>query len=327
VRRIHESVNEALAVVSRDRGAAVLDLDVAVQHSGYAPERFAALKKRERNLRLHRLTVADRPRDAYAWYRFGDELRAVDAREAMGALETAWRLLLELPRAERARHVYGPEIAALRALLTLDAGDGAAALVAADAGGAEAGWTPNLRYVKALIARRQGDPATALREYEALLRAHGKRTDAPIQPGITSILARLGEAECREAMGDLTGAAAALRAALEADPRGSRAARELARVLTAAGRAKEGREALDDYLKRNPNDGEAWAHSARLALAAGSPEIAVKRYQIAASAFDAPPWVLKELAEVKAMVGDLSGVLSTLERVKEAPRDKRPVQP
>ena len=93
--------------------------------------------------------------------------------------------------------------------------------------------------------------------------------------------------------------------------------------MTAAGRAKEGREALDDYLKRNPNDGEAWAHSARLALAAGSPEIAVKRYQIAASAFDAPSWVLKELAEVKAMVGDLSGVLSTLERVKEAPAGPR----
>lgn len=316
VRRIHESVNESIAVILRETSMRVYDLDVTITHSGYTPERFAALRKRERNLRLHRLTVADAPNDPYAWYRFGDELRAADASEARAALDRAWELLLALPDAERARHVYAAEVAALRAILTLDAGDPTGARAVLERAAPAVVKTPNFRYVRALIARRLQLHREALEELDWLLAFDGKRCDAPVQPGITSILAHFERALALEGLGDRGAAEASLRRALELDPHFGRAARELARLLTDGGRAADARRGLDEYLKRNPNDGDAWALSARLALAAGSPEAAVKRFEVAASAHDAPAWVLAELAECKAMLGDLTGSLAVLDRIE-----------
>jgi tetratricopeptide (TPR) repeat protein len=282
-----------------------------------------SLHKRERNLRLHKLTVEDRPRDAYAWYRFGDELRAVDRGEARAALERSWQLLLGMPPAERKTQVYAPEVPALLALLELDAGTAEGALAIANEGGAVAGWTPNLHYVRALVLERLAEHAGALAEYRWLLSFHGRRTEAPVQPGITGSVARLGCARALEAMEDFAGAEEALRGILALDPKVSRAARELARLLNSQGRAAEARGELDSYLKRAPHDGEAWALSGKLAFEAGSPEAALKRYQIAASAFDAPSWVLRELAVTQAIVGDFAAAVQAMERIPDADERKQ----
>jgi glycosyltransferase involved in cell wall biosynthesis len=317
VRRIHESLNEAISDLARGGEGDVLDLDVRIDHSGYAPERFVSLKKRERNIRLHRLTVDERPDDAYAWYRYGDELRAVDLEQAADALARAWNVFLRLPAAERPRHVYAPEIAALRALLALEAGDTAMARSLADEGAREAGSTPNSRHVRAGVLRTAGDFAGALAEYLWLLDFGQRRSDAPIQPGITTTFAALGAAECLESLGENARAEECYKKALAFDPKCFHAARGLALAIQRRGDAAGGRRALDEYLQRNPNDGEAWSLSAKFALDAGSPEAALKRYQIAASAFDAPDSVLRDCASCQAILGDLKGALKTMSRIRD----------
>ena len=168
--------------------------------------------------------------------------------------------------------------------------------------GAVAGWTPNLHFVRALVLERLADHAGALAEYRWLLDFHGKRTEAPVQPGITGSTARLGCARALEAMGISPGPRRRCAGSSRSIP-AFRGARELARILNVQGRAAEARGVLDAYLKRSPHDGEAWALSGKLAFE-GAPEAALKRFEIAASAFDAPGWVLRELAITKAILGD-----------------------
>ncbi len=320
VRRIHESVNESLVAVARRRGLAVLDLDAGIAHHGYRPDRFAALRKRERNLRLHRLTVQDRPGDAYAWYRFGDELRAVDDRRAEEALRTSWRLLEEKSSAERRSHPWGPDVAAVLAFLRLRDGDAAGAEAVAMRGSETLGTTPNLLWVRACARKQQERFEEAEADFAALRALDGRTGEAPVQPGITGPLALLGLADCREARGDLAGAEHALREALALDERSSAAVVSLARVVARSGRAEEARSLLDAHLTQAPKDGVAWAWSGKLALEAGAPAVAAKRLAIAASAPDAPEWVLCDLAMALALSGDLGEARRAAGRVKAPER-------
>lgn len=315
VRRIHESVHEALFELNRQTGRTTADLAVDILHSGYRPEVFTSKNKRERNLQLHERTVADRPDDAYAWYRFGDELRAVDNDRAALALETAWRLLMQMPRSRRVQHVYAGEVATLLGFLQLQGGAPERALSILARGIQELGTTPNLVYVRALCHTKLKMFPEALADYEYLYSIRGKRFDAPVQPGITDAIAMMGAADCLMALSNPVAAELKYQMALQFQPASSRAQLGLARARVAAGKSEEAREGLDSYLKTNPKDGAAWALSGSLALDGGSPEAAVQRLRIAASAAGAPEGVYGELAVALAAGGNVAEAAAVMQNV------------
>jgi len=300
-RRIHESVNRPLVALARRRGETIEELPVVVAHSGYRPERFAALRKRERNLRLHRLTVAERPSDAYAWYRYGDELRALDRAGARAALERSLAILEATPKAERGEHVYGGEVAALLAFVLSEEGAVDEALAMTERGLASLPVTPNLLYARACMLERAGRTAEAFRAFEELRSLRVEDFETPAQSGLVPVLAPLGAGRALEALGDLDRAADRFADALREQPKLAVAALARARVLARRGRAAEARRTLDDYLRLVPNDGAAWAASGRLALEAGALDVAAKRLAIAASAKDAPEDVKADLARARGV--------------------------
>jgi glycosyltransferase involved in cell wall biosynthesis/predicted negative regulator of RcsB-dependent stress response len=301
VRRIHESVNEALVAWNARTGQRTLDLDVRIRHFGYVPDRFQQLKKRERNLRLHRLTVDDDPRDPYSWYRYGDELRAVDPKAAVEPLHKAWKLLEQMPESARRAHVYAPEVAVVLAWLEVQGGDARTALEILQKGERQLGVTPNGLYVRALAQLQLKHSAEALSDFEALRKLDGKRFEAPVQPGITGITACLGAADACLQSGDTAAAERWLREALSLQPDHSRATMQLARIYHSTGRKAQARQALDQYIQKRPHDGAAWALSGEFAFDAGAFDAACKRLSIAAGAPDAPEWVAAKLAQARKL--------------------------
>ncbi|MBI3818747.1 MAG: glycosyltransferase [Planctomycetes bacterium] len=325
VRRLHESVNDAIYEYNKKNGTRTASLAAEIHHHGYVPERFVSLKKRERNLRLHELTVRERPGDAYAWYRYGDELRAVDRAAAMDALRKAWDLFMAMPADLRSVQLYAAEIPVVIGWMTLDAGDAAGALKCLIDALPITGATPNFIYVRALAFQKLGRHRESLADFLQLLSLDGQKFWAPVQPGITSIIARIGAAECYEKLGDDASAAQCLRAALLLDPKCGRAAFALAWILHRGGEPALARRELDVYLQNNPRDGAAWALSGKFALEAGAAELAVKRLSIAGAAADAPDSVHADLAFAHAMAGNYESAVAAFGKIRD-PRARESLQ-
>lgn len=320
VRRLHESVNEAIFEYNKKHATSTFSIPVEILHSGYLPDRFVSLDKRRRNIQLHELTVAERPGDAYAWYRYGDELRALDPKKSVPVLEHAWKLLLEMPRAKRDVQVYAPEVPVVLAYLQLEKGDAAGALARLESAERHVIPTPNFIYVRAIANIKLQKWRDALECYLQLRQIDGQRFIAPVQPGITGSIACRGMAECYENLGDLAAAARALEESLTLDPppgqTHGRATIALAQIYQKSGDVLKGRQLLDAYLLKNPADGPAWVLSGRMALESGAPAAAAKRFGVAASASDAPEAVLVELAVAQAMSGDFDSASATFVKIK-----------
>lgn len=320
VRRIHESVGEAVVAYARKHGLGTEHICGPAYHSGYEPTRFQSLGKRERNLRLHQKTIEDRPNDAYAWYRYGDELRAVDAQRSEEALDRAWSEYAAMDPQRRSDHVYGPEIVTLRAFLQLKKREVDRALETLEEGERIAGASPNFVYVRAIALSEAKRFEEALACFVTLRGLEGEHFETPMQPRITTSIACAGAGSCCEQLGRLEESERWLRQAIELDPEHVHSTRLLARVLGRLGRALEGERVLVDWLKRHPKDAEAWAIAGKLALQRGASREAVQRLSIALCAPDAPDWAHEELSMAQAAQGNFAGALSAAEKVKSADR-------
>ncbi|MFN0206394.1 MAG: glycosyltransferase [Planctomycetota bacterium] len=302
IRRIHESVNESIVAWNRKMQQKTFDLDVTIAHFGYIPSRFEQLGKRARNLHLHELAVADDPADAYAWYRFGDELRAVDKKKAAEVLRHAWKLLANMPVPARRMHLYAPEVAVILAYLALEDGNAEAAKDILKKGDADFGRTPNGIYVEALANAKLQNWSGALANFETLRKLDGKRFEAPVQAGITNILACLGAAGACERLANDSESERWLCEAIQIDPNNSQAAIALAKLYHRTGKREQARRELDLYIQRKPGDGAAWVLSGEFAMAEGAFSAAEKRFAVAASAPNAPDWVREKLSEVRKLI-------------------------
>lgn len=316
IRRLHESVNEAIAQYHIQHGTRTLFCDAKIEHSGYTPSRFESLQKRERNLKLHKLTVEERPGDAYAWYRYGDELRAVDKAKAAEALERSWSLLLQMPAADRMAQVYGAEVPVVLAFLMLEKGDAAGARELLLEASGRVKCTPNFIYGRALANLQLERWQEALEDFKTLRSLDGERILAPIQPGITNIIACVRSAQCYEKLGDLAAAKLHHSEALAIDPTCQTSALALAQLLQKNGEGDEARRVLDRYIQHCPKDAKAWALSGTLALEAGAPRLAVKRLGVAATAPGTPEAVWIDLALAHALAGDLESAMATVAKIE-----------
>jgi len=111
---IHEEVGEAVALYLSRSGLARLDLVHPLAHLGYARERATRKNKRERDVRILRSVLAQKPRDLYARYKLLEQARFWSdlALWKEAASETAAVLSKEPPDALACAH-FGGELAVL----------------------------------------------------------------------------------------------------------------------------------------------------------------------------------------------------------------------
>jgi len=202
--RIHEQVLPSLLVAAGQLGLRLATSDLVVLHDGYVEERMRERGKNERNDRLFQLQLADAPDDVYSLYKYGDALRRMPGRRAQAreVLERAWHALREQPPHLPGQLPYASEIAALLALeCACDDDFARAKAILAQAFRAYMP-TPNLHYVAAGIAARDGREREAIEHYRACLAYEGQVMVVPVQEGITSYVSLTGMAQCYLRLGD-----------------------------------------------------------------------------------------------------------------------------
>jgi tetratricopeptide (TPR) repeat protein len=239
--------------------------------------------KNERNLRLFERQVRAYPDHAYSWYKYGDFLRRFPTRrdDAIAALDRARELIAKMDPKDARDLSFGAEVFALLALDADKRKDYAAALRLLEAGRDRFDETPNMLHVLGHVLARSGDHRGSLRAYARLRQADRRLHAIPPEPGITGPYAyfAMGRAlvhlgfpkaamRCLDESVKLDGAAL--------DPRSLRARLRLDRGDLDG--------AIADYrtaLEHHPNDLATHTRLAHVSFAAGDAQSAAREFELA----------------------------------------------
>lgn len=170
--RVHEDVSDDVAAFLGARGLAMRHLPGGVDHLGYARAVASARHKKERDLRLLRLALADDPRDLYCRFKLLELARFWDDRALWEAeVEAARRAFEAAPAITLADRAWAGECAALIAQSLPWSPREALAWLESQASRAPAGPAWHLRHGALLEACDRLDEAE--RAYETCLRLTG----------------------------------------------------------------------------------------------------------------------------------------------------------
>lgn len=254
--RVHEQILPALRAV----GADVRWSGVSVRHVGYVDPAVRA-RKRERDVRLLRLELAEHPDDPFALFNLGAVLH--EAGDHAGALPVLERsLALSHPQDSIVRKLY-----ALVAQCHARLGAAARAVGVCEAGRGHYPDDAELLFLEAGWRREAGDPVAAERLYRRLVGGREGPHFASVDTALRGHKGRHNLALAVLAQGRVTEADELLRQAVGEEPAFLPAWMALAELAARAGdRAECGR--IADRMRACGPDGRAEA--ARLLAALGS---------------------------------------------------------
>jgi tetratricopeptide (TPR) repeat protein len=262
---IHEQISPAVEERARSCDQAVLDSDLAILHEGHTPERH--LRRRDRNQRILRKAVAAHPDEPYFPYRLGCEgmsrldeevLPVAGLEEALGRLQTAWRLVEGLERHERRCLNWYADLGVriVSGLLALDRVDEA-------------------REVVTVLRELLPDhPLVVLHAVAADLRHLHVRGDDLACPVAARLVTHAREELLRLRAGLLAGAAEAV----DSRVRDLYPLRYLGELALLEGRVTEAAERFEQALELDPSYSHAWLGMAECSRYAGDNKRAMKLY-------------------------------------------------
>lgn len=252
--RIHEQVLPSLQAAAGPLGLRMASSTLVIHHDGYKDACIRSRNKNERNDRLFKLQIEDKPDDVYSLYKYGDFLRRLPERraDALTILERAWRALREHVPVTPGELPYAAEIAALLGLelSCVDRTEEARAVL--DTALRDYMATPNLLYVAAGLANQTGRHHEAIAHYRACMGFADQVMTVPVQEGVTSYIAlagmgqaylRLGE---RERARELFAAAHALKPTLEVNTLA------MSNLHLQEGRVGDALQVLTEHLRQEP---------------------------------------------------------------------------
>ena len=217
--RIHEQITTSLVRAGSKQGLQLSICDATVDHYGYLDEVMDSRDKTERNDRIFKSHLVERPDDIYMLYKYGDFLRRTKDRwsESLDYLLQAFDRLCELAPRERAELPYAGEIAALCALELSRADRDVQANRVVDFALRNFLCTPNLHYLAAGVALRGGQPDTAIGHYRRCLAFRDQVLVVPVQEGICGHVSLTGIAQAYLMKGQLDRAEQMLERSLAMD--------------------------------------------------------------------------------------------------------------
>jgi len=262
---IHEQITPAVAERARACDQAILDSDLAILHEGHSPERHR--RRRERNLRILQKAVAAHPGEPYFPYRLGCEgmslleeevLPVAGLEEALGHLQTAWRLVGGLARRERQRLNWYADLGARIAsgLLAVDRVDEAREVVTE---------------LRDLLPDH---PLVVLHAVAADIRHLHDRRESLASP----VAARVGAAAREDLLRLRAGLVASTSEAMDSRVRDLYPLRYLGELALLEGRVTEAAECFEQALELDPAYSHAWLGMAECSRYAGDHKRALKLY-------------------------------------------------
>ena len=195
--RIHEQMTTSLMKSGSASGLQLSISDVTVDHYGYLDEVMESRNKNERNDRLFKAHLAEKPDDIYMLYKYGDFLRRTTNRwrESLSYLRRAFDMVCAMPPCHRVELPYAAEIAALAALEYRRADNAVEADLIVQTALRDFVCTPNLHYLAAGLAVLRGAPDEAIGHYQRCIAFRDQVLVVPIQEGITSYVSITGIAQ------------------------------------------------------------------------------------------------------------------------------------
>ena len=253
--RIHEQISSSLLELGGVDGLQLSISEATVDHFGYLDEVMESRNKGDRNDRLFKAHLAEKPDDIYMLYKYGDFLRRTTSRwdESLTMLKRAFDLICAMPPSRRVELPYASEIAALMALEHRRAGEDGEAAAIIETALREFVCTPNLHYLAAGLAVLRGDSDEAIRHYRRCLAYRDQVLVVPIQEGITSYVSIAGIAHAYLQKGQINRAERLLRQSLEIEPSYEVAVLLLSRVGLEQRDPQKALRVLLDHLKKYPD--------------------------------------------------------------------------
>lgn len=237
--RIHEQILEAI----HRAGGTAARTDLYVVHAGYDHSPEGQARKRERDLKLLELDLAERPDHPFVLFNIGmTAFHMKDWPKATAALERC--LAVSGPRESTLRKVY-----AMLAGCALETRDLARARQWLDRGLGQYPQDPELLFRLGLVAREQGDLGTAEQAYLRLLTEREAGHIDSLDVTMTGFKAHHNLGMVYQDLGRLDRAEAAFRAAVAAEPGFGPSWLGLRETLARLGRWDEAR-AADERLSR-----------------------------------------------------------------------------
>ena len=256
---IHEQVSPTLVARGADLGLALASCDVEVDHHGYADEVVDSRNKNERNERLFKKQLSQRPDDIYCLYKYGDFLRRLVGREgdSLALLDRCLHQIRTGPPSLPRNLPYAGEVAALCALGRARRGDVHEALAIVDEALRRFVPTPNLHYIAASLLTATHQPDVAIAHYRRCLAYRGQTLVVPIQDGITGHVALIGIAQALWQKGDMVRSQRLAQRAVEIAPDYEVGQMVLSKLQLAAGDAASALQTMTTYLKQKPDSAGA----------------------------------------------------------------------
>jgi tetratricopeptide (TPR) repeat protein len=257
--RLHEQITPSLGAAAAAEGLVLSSCEVVLEHLGYQDHVMASRRKDERNERLFRLDLAERPDDIYVLYKFGDFLRRLRSRgtDCLELLERALEIVYDLPPHERTAVPYAGEIAALVALehAREERLDHAHAVV--ERALCCLMTTPNLHYIAAGLELRVGREDVAIAHFRQCLAYRDQVLVVPIQEGVTGHVSLTGLAQAWLQKGDRDRALRLLEQSRALCPEFDVTALALSRLHFERGQLAESVRVLTDHLAKHPDSAGA----------------------------------------------------------------------
>ncbi|MEZ6195377.1 MAG: glycosyltransferase [Planctomycetota bacterium] len=269
---IHEQVAPRVLAGAKERGTSLVTARVTIDHDGYTETARRDKKKDERNRPIFERAVAERPDDAYLWFKYGDFLRRFDDLDAVrNALTRSIGLLDGCETAELAERPYAAEPYALLALEELRSGD-----VARAAAVLMSGWrtppTPMYHWVQGHVELARGRFVEAERAFRRCRALDGAVVHVPAQPGITGSRSHWGLGRALLGQGRVEEAADHFLVGARRWPEDRELQRAAARVELARREYQKALGRLELLLGSDAEDGEAWRIAVEVLLESGLAE-------------------------------------------------------
>jgi len=267
VNRIHEQVSPSLIQVGEPLGLVMSICDIEVVHKGYSEEIIESRGKNERNERLFKVQLEERPDDIYNLYKYGDFLRRIPGRQhdARNTLEKCLELILALPPGAPRGLPFAGEVAALTSLEYARDDRFGRANEILEAAFRRFTPTPNLHYIAASVAFYQQQWDEAIAHYQRCLLYRDRTLVVPIQEGITSYVSIGGIAQATIGKGDRKEGRRLLEQAIRIHPGYDVNQLALSRLYLEDGDVQQALTTLTRYLETNPDSAGA-CHQATLIL-------------------------------------------------------------
>ncbi|MCC6233294.1 MAG: glycosyltransferase [Verrucomicrobiales bacterium] len=267
VSRVHEQIFSSVMVRAEEWGMEVALGQPQLRHHGYSREVVENRQKIDRNLRLLRLAVEEHAGDPNLLMNLGLELvRSGNLEEGLDRYQDAFRALSALPAAQVTPEIRETLLTQYAAyLIRAQRHPQVIEVLRSPAAGVRP-LTASQEFTLGLALMRTQKPAEAAQAFQRCLATRHLATLSPINPEIHKAGPHHCLASCLSSIGQTDAALAALRTALEADPKSRPVRLDLARLHVTQGRPVDALTALHELVAENAEDVDPWRFGAEVAL-------------------------------------------------------------